>query len=262
MKTVKKVIFLSIVLALLMMLVSCIKPPIGNGENNNGNGDDVDNTQSDETPQGNINDNDNVDKASWDADKVYDLDKPKATIETYASTEDATVYSFKNMKNEDALDYIEYLKDEGYTYNSVTLKDYTYGASNEEGVHVAFYYDAETGYGTITISKGDAPDPSDDGGAVIGGDNEWDSSKVAGIPDPGSEILSFWNTDKSVQYTFEPLEDYTDFVNKIKAAGFTINPTEAVISGSFMYVASNSKGDVVTFTAAEDEWVLGVVLAE
>jgi len=41
-------------------------------------------------------------------------------------------------------------------------------------------------------------------------------------------------------------------LEKIKACGFTVESSEAEINGTYMYTASNSKGDKVSFSSSSD----------
>ncbi len=102
--------------------------------------------------------------------------------------------------------------------------------------------------------KDEAPSGEDsEGGAVVGGsDKKWDSEKMGGLPDPGVEIIMYWSVDGDTNYNLEVIPSFTDYVEKIKAHGFTEDIDETEIEDIYVYAASNSNGDRITFSVTTD----------
>lgn len=190
----------------------------------------------------------------WDKSAMHGLDAPKAKIETSMISEDGTIYGFSGMKEKDAKDYIEKLKSEGFTYNSVTMEDYIYIGTNKEGLTVTFSYDKETESGSIMSGEGEAPSEDDtDEGAILGGSGKkWESERMGGLPDPGVEVISFWTVDGDTNYSLEVIPSFTDYVETIKDYGFTEDIDETEINDIYVYAASNSNGDRITFSVTTD----------
>ena len=203
-------------------------------------------------------DNDGNDVAigekKWDKSKMHGLDAPKAKLETSVVSEDGVMYGFSGMKEKDAKEYFEALKASGFTYNSVTLEDYTFNGTNKDGKTISFSYDKENGSGSIMATKGEPPSDEDDGnGAVVGGtDKKWDSGKMGGLPDPGTKVSMYWTDGNITNYTLEAIPSFTNYVEKIKACGFTEDIEETDMGGIYIFTASNSAGDKVTFSAMDD----------
>lgn len=222
---------------------------------NKSNDDDDDDRDSDD----NDNDDDDDDiyvvaSKKWDSSKMHGLSAPKAKLNTAISSDESTMYGFEKMKESDAKDYIEHIKEQGFTYNAVILNDYWYNASNKDGFIISFVYEVETELGTIIATKGEVPDDDDDGtiGVIGGTDKEWDSTLMGGLPDPGVGVVSFWTVDGDTSYTLEILDDYESYVVKIKAQGFTVDSYETQIDDLYMYSADNANGDSVMFSASKD----------
>ena len=195
-----------------------------------------------------------IGEKKWDKSKMHGLEAPIAKIESSIITDEGTMYGFVEMKEKDAKEYIENIKSAGFTYSSVTFDDYTYFAINKEGLTISFTYDKESESGGITSGKGEPPSEEDSGdGAVVGGsDMKWDSTIMGGLPDPGVKINSFWKTDGAVYYNLDVIPSYTDYVETIKACGFTENIQESDINDVYLYIASNTGGDIITFSVSTD----------
>lgn len=217
-----------------------------NDDNNDDNSDNDDNDDDDDIFE--------VGSKKWDSSKMHGLSAPKAKFNTAITSEDGTMYGFEKMKESDAKDYIEYIKEQGFTYNAVILNDYWYNASNKEGLIISFVYEAETELGTVISTKGEVPDDDDDGsiGIIGGADKQWDSTLMGGLPDPGVGVVSFWTVDGDTSYTLEIMDDYESYVVKIKAHGFTVDSYETEIDNLYMYSAENANGDSVMFSASKD----------
>jgi hypothetical protein len=192
--------------------------------------------------------------SEWDKSKMHGLKAPEAKLDSYISTEDGTMYSFSEFSEDNAAGYIEYIKEAGFTYNTVTIDDFSFTGTNKDGLMISIMYDKESGSGTIASGKGEVPSEEDaNKGSVIGGSNaKWDSEKVGGIPDPGAVITSYVSVEGDTSYTFESLGNYKDFVEQIKACGFTEDVSEADFNGTYIYSASNADGDLITFSASAD----------
>lgn len=195
-----------------------------------------------------------INEKKWEKSEMHGLDAPKATIETSVLSTDGNMYGFSNMKEKDAKDYIENLKSEGFTYNSFTMDDYLYSGTNKEGLTINFSYDKDSETGSIMSAKGDPPSEEEDQNtAVIGtSDEKWDSSIMGGLPDPGVKIGAFWTADDAAYYNLEVIPSYTDYVEIIKDHGFTQDIDETEIDSVYIYVATNSAGDRITFSVSTD----------
>lgn len=200
----------------------------------------------------------------WDKSKMHGLDTPKAKLETSLVSEDGAIYGFSGMKEKDAKEYIEALKAAGFTYNSVTLEDYIFNGTNKDGKTISFSYEKETGTGSIMSGKGEPPSEEDNNnGAVVGGsDKKWDSGKMGGLPNPGTKVSMYWTDDNITNYTLEAIPSYTEYVEKIKASGFTEEVEETDMDGIYIFAASNSAGDRVTFAAMTDVSTIAFEKAE
>lgn len=195
-----------------------------------------------------------IGNTKWDASKMYSLDAPKAKLESYVSSDGVTMYSFLELKEKDAEEYINKIKKAGFTYNTFVIDDYSFTGTNKEGQTVSFSYDKTTGEGMIVTGQGDKPSEDDDGSeAVIGGsDKQWHSDKMGGLPDPGVTIESYWSVDGDTSYTFEKIKNHLEYVEKIKLCGFKVDPSVVEIDDIYIYTASNDKGDKVTFSSSSD----------
>ena len=249
MKGMKSVLCILLVLGLTLSFVGCSPKSILKGIT--GGNVDVD-------KEGNviIKDDDNnvvIGEKKWDKSKMHGLSSPKAKLETSLISEEGAMYGFSGMSEKDAKEYIEALKAAGFTYNSVTLEDYIFNGTNKDGKMIAFSYDKENGSGSITASIGEPPSDEDDGnGAVVGGsDKKWDSGKMGGLPDPGTKVSMYWTDENITNYTLEAIPSFTDYVEKIKAYGFTEEIEETDMDGIYIFTASNSVGDKVTFSAMD-----------
>lgn len=190
----------------------------------------------------------------WDKSKMHGLPAPKAKLETSIFSDDGAMYGFSEMKEKDAKNYIEDIKEAGFTYNSIVLDEYMYNGTNKDGLIINFAYDKESGSGSIMSGKGEPPSGEEDENfAVIGGsDKKWDSSLVGGLPDPGVEVASFWTVDGNTSYVLEAIPSYRNYVEKIKDCGFTEDINEVEIDSIFIFGASNSAGDRITFSVSDD----------
>ena len=245
MKKVKLVLCVILVFGLVFSLTGCsLESLFGDGVKVDKEGNVVIKDGDDEVVIG--------DK-KWDKSKMHNLDAPKAKIDTSVTTEEGSMYGFSDMKEKDAKEYIEKIKSEGFTYNSVTLDDFTYVGTNKDGKTISFTYDKESESGTVVSGKGDKPsEDDDDNGAVIGGDNKkWESSKMGGLPDPGAKVVSFWTADGDTNYTLEAIS-YDNYVEKIKDCGFTEDIDEVEIDDVFVFTAVNNNGDRITFSVSSD----------
>lgn len=194
-----------------------------------------------------------IGKAKWEASKMHGLSAPKAKLDTYVSTEEGSVYSFSDMKESDAEAYVEKIKQAGFTFDSVTLGDYSFTGTNADGLIISFIYDKESGAGSVISGIGDPPSGESDGeGAVIGGtDTTWDSEKVGGLPDPGVAIISYTSVGGDINYALEVLDSPADYVEEIKACGFTVDVYVAETNDLYLFTAQNSDGDRISFSASD-----------
>lgn len=190
----------------------------------------------------------------WNKSQMHGLSAPKAEIETSLVTDDGAMYGFSGMKEKDAKDYIEAIKEAGFTYNSVEFDDFMYTGTNKDGEIISFTYEKEDGTGTIVSSKGEAPSEDDDGnGAVVGGeDKKWESESMGGLPDPGTKVSMYWTDGNITNYILEEIPSFKDYVEEIKACGFTEDIDEMETDTLYVFSASNSEGDRVTFSTSED----------
>lgn len=191
--------------------------------------------------------------AKWNSKKMFGLDKPKAELTTSITTEDGSMYFFIDMKVKDAEAYIEKIKKAGFTYNVFILDEYSYAGTNKKGETISFMYDEESESGTITSSKGEKPSEEENNEeTVIGTEKKWDSSKMGGLPDPGVKVVTYWSVDGETSYTLEVLEDYMDYVDKIRECGFSNEDYVAEINDMYIFSAFNENGDKVIFSASHD----------
>lgn len=203
-----------------------------------------------------------IGKTKWDKKKMFGLDAPKAKLTSSVSTEEGAMYFFSEMKEKDAEAYIEMLQEKGFTFNKLVFEEYSYTGTNKDGETISFWYDKESGDGTITASKGEKPTGNEDDEVIIGGNRKWDSSKMAGLPDPGTKVVNYWSINKQTAYTLEPLADYLDYVEEIKACGFVVDIQTAEINDIYIFSASNENGDKVEFAASPESLSVVVNLAE
>jgi hypothetical protein len=196
-----------------------------------------------------------IGQKTWEKSKMHGLDAPKARLDTSLISNDGAVYGYSAMEENDAKSYIEAIKSAGFIYNSATLDDYFFTGMNKEGLTISFSYDKETKSGSIMSGIGEPPsDDETDDGAIIGGDNnkKWDSVKMGGLPDPGVNIILYWTANGDTNYNLEVIPSYTDYIQKIKACGYTESIDEIEINNSYIYCASNIGGDRVTFSVTSD----------
>jgi hypothetical protein len=193
--------------------------------------------------------------ASWDKEGMYGLKAPDASLDSFVKGEDALMYVFSEMKADDAADYREYIQKKGFTYNMIVLENQSFTGTDKDGRVISFTFDKDSGSGTITAAMGDVPDAEDNGNTAESGDSsrEWDSSIMGGLPDPGSKITSYWMSDGDVCYTFAGLDDYKDYLEKIKGCGYTAESSEVEVDGTFSYTASDAAGNRVTFVSSAEE---------
>jgi hypothetical protein len=193
----------------------------------------------------------NIGKAKWDKAKMHGLDAPKAKLDTFMSTNEATSYGISEMKDNDIDAYIKKIKKAGFTYNFVSIDEFNYTGTNKDGLIISFSYSKDSGSGLITASKGEKPDVNS-GGFNVNGDAKWDSSKVGGIPDPGVKITASTSSGSQITYSFEKLKDPKGYIDKIKEQGFTIEPSEIESTDGTLYSAKNSSGDQIYFSSTND----------
>lgn len=189
--------------------------------------------------------------AKWDKAKMFGLEAPKAKFDTFMSSDGGTTYIFSELKEQDAKSYIEYLKKTGFTYNFFSIDEYTYSATNADGIGVTFNYNKDSQSGLIAAGQGEKPTGEGTGTVIESEGGEWDSTKVGGLPDPGVKVTSYTSIGGQVTYGFERLDNPKDYVEKIKQLGFTENPMEMESTGSYVYMADNSAGDNVYFSASD-----------
>lgn len=190
----------------------------------------------------------------WEKSKMHGLEAPKAKVETSITSDEGTVYGFSEMKEKDAKKYIQKIKDAGFTYNSATFEDYIYSATNKDGLTISFMYDKETGSGTVVSGKGEKPSEDDNGAIAIfgGSDKKWDSEEMGGLPDPGVNVTQYWTNEGDTNYSLEVIPSYVDYVEEIKACGFTIDIQETQFDDSYVYIALNDNGDRIVFSVSSD----------
>jgi hypothetical protein len=189
----------------------------------------------------------------WDEAKMHGIKVPKAELETFVSLESGTAYSFTGMLAEDAKEYIKDIIEAGFTYNIFEMDEYNYSGMNEEGAIINFYYDNVLGEGTILSGKGEVPSSvSNNGGVFETVEVKWESNIIGGIPDPGTKLTAFATEEGATYYTFENLENYTEFVELIKSSGFTVDVNEVVGDNYYTFTAFNSEGDDISFITSEN----------
>lgn len=188
-----------------------------------------------------------IGEAKWDKTKMYGLDAPKAKLDSFISSNEGTSYTFSEMKDKDIEAYLKKIKKAGFKYNYISMDDFSYTGTNKDGIIFNFTYSKESNSGVVSASKGEKPTEEEmaAGGYVMEGENaKWDSSKIGGMPDPGVKILSYTSTsDKEVSYTFEKLENPKEYTEEIKAAGYTLEPSEIESTDGYFYSAKNEGGD-------------------
>lgn len=189
----------------------------------------------------------------WDKTKMHGLDAPKAKLESSIVSKDGAMYGFSEMKENDAKSYIENLKDEGFTYNSVTLEDYNYIGTNKQGLKISFMYNKESGAGTVISERVDPPfeDNNNNGGAVVGTNKKWDSKEIGGLPDAGIVITSFSIVCGFTTYSFDKINEPKKYVEKIKSAGYTVDDSLSEYEDTIIYTAYNSEGDQINFISSD-----------
>ena len=181
-----------------------------------------------------------IGKTKWDKKEMFGLDAPKAKLTSSVSTEEGVMYIFSEMKEKDAEAYIEMLQEKGFTFNKLVFEEYSYTGTNKDGETISFWYDKESGDGTITASKGEKPTGNED----------------------GTKVVNYWAINKQTAYTLEPLADYLDYVEEIKACGFVVDIQTAEINDIYIFSASNENGDKVEFAASPESLSVVVNLAE
>lgn len=197
-----------------------------------------------------------IGEAKWDKSKMYGLDAPKAKLDSFMTMNESTSYYFSEMKDKDIDAYIKKIKKAGFKYNFISMDEFSYTGTNKDGIILNFTYDKDSNSGIITATKGEKPTEEEmaSGGYIMEGENaKWDSSKIGGLPDPGVKIISFTSSsDKEVSYSFAKLDTPKEYTEKIKAAGYTAEPSEMESSESYFYSAKNSEGDAIFFTASTE----------
>ncbi len=244
MKSMKLIISILLVISLILTLSACVpRVKVDTGGNLNIQSED-----------GDIK----IGKAKWDGKKMYGLDAPKAELDSYVGTDEIDMYTFSGMKEKDAEAYIDKIKEAGFTYNSVIYEDSNYTGTNKDGIVFSFIYDKESGAGTVAVSQGEKPSEDDNNGdAIIGGtDMKWDSNNVGGLPDPGTQITSYFSVDGVISYSFEGLSDPQEYAEKIKACGFTDEVNEAEVDDTYIFSAVNSNGDMISFTSSSESGMI------
>lgn len=187
----------------------------------------------------------------WDKSKMHGIGAPDAKINGSISSDEGTMYTISELSRDDAKNYIQMLKDEGFVYNSVTIEDLSFVGTNEEGLTITILYNVESGEGSVVSGKVDPPSTDNTGEAAYGSEKEWDSSEVGGISNPGVIITSYFTGEGQASYYFDAIENYMDFVEEIKAAGFTEAVSELEYEGNYSYVANNADGDQIYFFITE-----------
>ncbi len=193
-----------------------------------------------------------IGKAKWDKTKMHGLDAPKAQLDTYMSSNDTTSYSISGMKDKDIKAYIKKIKEAGFTYNFISVDRYNYTGTNKDGLVISFSYSKDSNTGLITASKGEKPDENASGTFYAGENAKWDSSKVGGLPDPGTKITASTSSGNEFIYYFEKLDNPKVYIEKMKEKGFTLEQSEVESTDGAFYNAKNSNGDAVYFTSSND----------
>lgn len=193
-----------------------------------------------------------IGSTKWDKSKMHGLDAPKAKLETSISSNEGIMYGFSGMKESDAKSYIEKLKDEGFTFNSVTLEDYSFLGTNSEGLTISFMYNKEDGQGTIMAGKAEPPsDDSSNSEVHIGTGKEWNSEEVGGLPDAGVVITSYTLAEDYTAYSFDGLSDPLNYIEVIKAAGYTVDASTSQYDDTYIYTGYNSEGDQINLITSD-----------
>lgn len=200
-------------------------------------------------------------EAKWDKSKMHGLSQPKCELTYYMSTGEGSFYSFSKMKPKDAEDFINKVKKEGFDYTIVVIDEYNYTGTHKNGNIINFMYDKETEEGSIVAGKGEAP--TGEKTFIYMGSNErkWDSKEVGGLPDPGEKVSDYYISNTFASFTFDSFKKPEDYVKKIKNAGYTENADSSNETGYFYYMASNKKGDSVTFVASDSSVSLTYTMA-
>lgn len=244
MKHITRMLCMLLMMALFISLVGCFSSPISVDKDGNvvikgedGNGNEV-----------------VIGEKKWEKSKMHGLDAPKAKLNISVVADGEAMYGFSEMKEKDAKEYIEKIKAAGFTYKSATIGDYIYSAANKDGLTISFTYDKDTCGGTIIAGKGEPPTEEEEGeGAVLGGtDKKWDSEKMGGLPEPQGTITAYWSANGETTYTFEKIENYLEYVEKIKSLGYTLDQSVAEFNETYIYSASNENGDKVTLSCSDD----------
>lgn len=203
----------------------------------------------------------------WPKDKMGDLKELKANITMFTEDKENTYtyIMFEGLNKTDAEKYLESIKELGYksVYEITSADGFTYIGKNEDGYEVSFFY-SNDGIGNISYTKsgtsdvsvesniqdqfsGDAPPEEID----LTDDVPWPKDFFTVIPELEGKITgvsSSGESEKDVYIEYVEKEVATDYINKIKEAGFVEEVSESM-SGDYMnYQAYNSDGDQIIFT--------------
>lgn len=182
----------------------------------------------------------------WDKEKMHGLEKPDFKLTTRMTTDQGTSYMFEDFDLEDYKKLVSDLKAKGYTYNTYESENIMFVASNKDGLGFSLTYDESSKTGSITATKGEAPNEDDQ---YQVGDQEWDSDKIGGLPDPGLSVTAYSHDDSAGEYYYilTGSGDHEAYIEMLIDLGYDDVIEETYEGENLAWTAKNSQGDEVSY---------------
>lgn len=211
----------------------------------------------------------------WPKDKMGDLPELKANItmvmEDYDKVKDINLgmIYFDNLNEDDALKYVEYIKDHKYEsiFSTTTSDGFIYSGKNEDSAEVVFSYNND-GSGSLSYTDNqfmfvENPYDSNSSGDFSSSEDvdttddvPWPKEFFNDIPEIEGKITQVSSgspQDKFIYIEYVTKNNALDYLNKLKEIGFVNTPSESQ-SGSYLnYEAGNEKGDYIVFDWSDNE---------
>lgn len=210
----------------------------------------------------------------WPKDKMGNLKELKANITMVSEDREnvITYIMFEGLEKAGAEKYLESIKELGYKpiYEVSSGDGFTFIGNNENGFEVNFSF-SNDGIGNISVAESTLTkvdninvDSSEDslftGDDIISeqpsstteeidmtDDVPWPGDFFEATPELEGKITGINRSSNEVGLFIEYVEKdvATDYIEKIKEAGFIVDPTEALSSDYIHYEAYNSKEDYI-----------------
>jgi hypothetical protein len=194
----------------------------------------------------------------WPKELMANLPEPKGKVTAVINDEStgSCTIAFAEMSKEDAMAYVDKIKELGYT-NGLNVADgesIMAGGTETNGAEAFFTYNITAKEGTISYSSksgytSEQPEETTSTMTDIAPDMTdiapWPNDFFTNLPELDGKIVNVFKEDNQfmgVDLEFVDKSDFEAYVGQLKQNGFTVEAEESISTGSIDYRAYNGDG--------------------